>query len=369
MNDVLDKFFAYPLRIFSLNASFFAVFAALGLIFFTPEFVTLHQFLFTQSFFAASFAAFLLTAMPVWCEVKSSLKPVATALFSLLWLAVLAEVFFDAGEWVMSLWWLAFACLNAFWMLKARLSKHTSIALLLFGVFTLTLLDAILQKPNLIYAILHLYALGVVVIAFRISVTLGNEPLKEDFIFLPNPVSKNITCFLLALLAFATAFETDPRVEGLLALSVSLASFSRLSEWLHKPFLTTHYTLILFLLYFALALSYGAVGVMGLLQSGFFGASMHLLNIAVLLGVVLLVFNTASLRHTTNQRFCYTAFTRVSFGLLFAAGIWRFVVAQLASNAAAYIHAPALLVAVVFGYFIVKFAPIFAKEEFFNDED
>lgn len=50
MNDVLDKFFAYPLRIFSLNASLFAVFAAFGLIFFTPEFITLHQFLFTQSF-------------------------------------------------------------------------------------------------------------------------------------------------------------------------------------------------------------------------------------------------------------------------------------------------------------------------------
>ena len=373
---ILSDFFAYPLRIFFISGAVFAILACLGLIFAPSVFINLHQFIFLQSFLGAAFAGFLLTALPLWCEVKSSLKPLSISLFVLLCLAFVAEIFsfdfaflsfdFTLSYGIMSLFWFILLCQACLWLIKSKNTKNITLVLVLFGIFVLSLLKNFAYELNLDYVYIHLCVLATLVVSFRVSLVLGNDALSSlsnpNLNFLPNAVLKNISCFLLFIFIVAILWGKSANLNAFLAFGVGFSLLSRLSSWHYSVFFRTHYTLILYLLFLSLSLVYIGLGFVYLLDISYLSFATHALNLLVLLAFVLFVFNTVSLKHTQNQIFNLSCGTRLSFIALFFAALSRSFLALFAYSF--YIVIPALLVLFVFVYFIYKFFPIYKNNGF-----
>lgn len=378
MNRIFGYFFSHPVRIFFAHSALFAIIASVILALHTGDFARLHKFIFLQSFLGAAFGGFVLLALPIWCEIKTDLKPISALLIALLWIAFFMQIFAESSGFfidsasyaVMSAFWLAlFLCAFA-WIIKSKNSQNLALLFALFCTFALTLAQIWVRDAKISYAFIHICIFATLIISFRVSLVLGNEALKSlpnasALIFLPNPALKNISCFLVLMLAIATLWGKSDNLNAFLSLGVGFSVLSRLSSWHYRVFFATHYTLILYALFLGLGISYIALGVA---YFGLFGTSfaLHFLSIFVLLGFVLFVFNTASLRHSQNQNFIFSPATRFSFVALFFASIARAILWIFIS--AFYIITPALLIIWVFLYFIIKFFKIY-KDNDFKAED
>lgn len=291
-----------------MSGAVFAILACFGLIFAPSVFINLHQFIFLQSFLGAAFAGFLLTALPLWCEVKSSLKPLSISLFVLLCLAFVAEIFsfdFTLSYGIMSLFWFILLCQACLWLIKSKNTKNIALVLVLFGIFVLSLLKNFAYELNLDYAYIHLCVLATLVVSFRVSLVLGNDALSSlsnpNLSFLPNAVLKNISCFLLFVFIVAILWGKSANLNAFLAFSVGFSLLSRLSSWHYSVFFRTHYTLILYLLFLSLSLVYIGLGFVYLLDISYLSFATHALNLLVLLAFVLFVFNTFAQTHAKSN--------------------------------------------------------------------
>lgn len=397
MNKIFGYFFSHPVRIFFAHSALFAIIASVILALHTGDFARLHNFIFLQSFLGAAFGGFVLLALPIWCEIKTDLKPISALLLGLLWIAFFMQIFAEsslfaesssffidsaifaesranfmetASYGTMSAFWLALFICAFVWIIKSKNSQNLALLFSLFCIFTLTLAQIWAREAKISYAFIHICIFATLIISFRVSLVLGNEVLKSlpnasVLIFLPNPALKNISCFLVLMLAIATLWGKSDNLNAFLSLGVGFSTLSRLSSWHYRVFFATHYTLILYALFLGLGISYIALGVA---YFGVFYASnaLHFLSIFVLLGFVLFVFNTASLRHSQNQNFIFSPTTRFSFVALFFASIARAILWIFIS--AFYIIIPALLIMWVFLYFAIKFFKVY-KESDFNGED
>lgn len=384
MNRIFGYFFSHPVRIFFAHSAFFAIVAGAILALHTGDFVRLHKFIFLQSFLGAAFGGFLLLALPIWCEIKTDLKPISALLIVLLWIAFFMKIFAESSPFaessgffidsasygVMSAFWLALLVSVFAWIIKSKNSQNLALLFALFCIFALTLAQIWVREAKISYAFIHICIFATLIISFKISLVLGNEALKSlpnanALIFLPNPALKNISCFLVLALAIATLWGKSNNLNAFLSLGVGFSALARLSSWHYRVFFATHYTLILYALNLALGISYIALGVA---YFGAFGTSfaLHFLSIFVLLGFVLFVFNTASLRHSQNQNFIFSRATKFSFVALFFASIARAILWIFIS--AFYITIPALLIIWVFLYFVIKFFKVY-KDSDFKAED
>lgn len=384
MNKIFGYFFSHPMRIFFAHSALFTIIAGAILALNMGDFVRLHKFIFLQSFLGAAFGGFLLLALPIWCEIKTDLKPISALLIALLWIAFFMQIFAESSPFaessgfftdsasygVMSAFWLALLVSAFAWIIKSKNSQNLALLFALFCIFTLTLAQIWVREAKISYAFIHICIFATLIISFKISLVLGNEALKSlpnanALIFLPNPALKNISCFLVLALAIATLWGKSDNLNTFLSLGVGFSALARLSNWHYRVFFETHYTLILYALNLALGISYIALGVA---YFGAFGVSfaLHFLSIFVLLGFVLFVFNTASLRHSHNQNFIFSRTTRFSFVALFFASIARAILWIFIS--AFYIIIPALLIIWVFLYFAIKFFKVY-KESDFKAED
>lgn len=378
MNRIFGYFFSHPVRIFFAHSTLFAIVASAILALNMGDFVRLHKFIFLQSFLGAAFGGFLLLAFPIWCEIKTDLKPISALLIALLWIAFFMQIFAESSGFfidsasygVMSAFWLALLASAFVWIIKSKNSQNLALLFALFCIFALTLAQIWVREAKISYAFIHICIFAMLIISFKISLVLGNEALKSlpnasALIFLPNPALKNISCFLVLALAIATLWGKSDNLNAFLSLSVGFSALARLSSWHYRVFFVTHYTLILYTLNLALGISYIALGVA---YFGVFGTSfaLHFLSIFVLLGFVLFVFNTASLRHSQNQNFIFSPATKFSFVALFFASIARAILWIFIS--AFYITTPALLIIWVFLYFAIKFFKVY-REHNFKAED
>lgn len=378
MNRIFGYFFSHPVRIFFTHSALFAIVAGAILALHTGDFVRLHKFIFLQSFLGAAFGGFLLLALPIWCEVETDLKPISVLLIALLWIAFFMQIFAESSGFfidsasygVMSAFWLVLLVSAFVWIIKSKNSQNLALLFALFCIFTLTLAQIWVREAKISYAFIHICIFATLIISFKISLVLGNEALKSlpnanALIFLPNPALKNISCFLVLALAITTLWGKSDNLNAFLSLGVGFSALARLSNWHYRVFFATHYTLILYVLNLALGISYIALGVA---YFGVFGASfaLHFLSIFVLLGFVLFVFNTASLRHSQNQNFIFSPATKFSFVALFFASIARAILWIFIS--AFYIIIPALLIIWVFLYFAIKFFKVY-REHNFKAED
>ena len=378
MNRIFGYFFSHPVRIFFTHSALFAIVAGAILALHTGDFVRLHKFIFLQSFLGAAFGGFLLLTLPIWCEIKTDLKPISTLLIALLWIAFFMQIFAEssinlletASYGVMSAFWLALLVSAFAWIIKSKNLQNLALLFALFCIFALTLAQIWVREAKISYAFIHICIFATLIISFKISLVLGNEALKSlpnanALIFLPNPALKNISCFLVLSLAIATLWGKSDNLNAFLSLGVGFSALARLSNWHYRVFFATHYTLILYVLNLAVGISYIALGVA---YFGEFGTSfaLHFLSIFVLLGFVLFVFNTASLRHSQNQNFIFSPATKFSFVVLFFASIARAILWIFIS--AFYITIPALLIIWVFLYFAIKFFKVY-REHNFKAED
>lgn len=368
--------FEYPLRIFFLASACFAIFACVGLLFDFPSFAKLHQFIFLQSFTGAAFAGFLLTALPIWCKVTSSLRLLSISLFVLLCLALFMQYWLNLGYVLMAVFDFILLVVCAFWLIRSYNTQNFSLLLVLLGLFALTLSKNFSQNVNLDYAYIHFCVLGVLIVSFRISLVLGNDALSQtNLSFVPNAVLKNISSFLLFALIVATLWDKSANLNGFFALAVGFSLFSRLINWHYDVFFKTHYTFILYLLFLATSLVYMGLGLVYLLDIFYLSFILHLLNLLVLLGFIVFVFNTVSLKHTQNQIFRFSLGTKLSFLALFFAGLSRGILAFCFLEKSHFVFEtfytilPALLVGAVFVYFILKFVPIYKNNEFKGDDE
>lgn len=365
----MSNFFTYPLRIFFLTSAFFAIIASVILAFSVGDFVMLHKFIFLQSFFGAAFAGFLLTALPIWCEIEVNRTPFSVILFIILWGAFLGCAF--VGEWlgyaIMSAFWLILFISAIMWIIRAKNTTNFALIFSIFGLFVLSLAQIFTNEVRLGYAFIHCCAFGTLIVSFRVSLVLGNEALKslpnaESLMFIPNYALKNISCFLLFVLICALLWDKSANLNAFLSLSMGFVLISRLSNWHYHVFLTTHYTIILYALFLGFGVGYIALGVAYLV--GYVSIAMHFLNIFVLLGFVLFIFNVASLRHTKNQIFIFAKGTRVGFIALFLAAIVR----AMDFVGIFYIIIPAILVIFAFAYFIANFFIVYKNNDFISED-
>ena len=368
----MNNFFTYPLRIFFLNSAVFVIIASVVLAFNLGDFVALHKFIFLQSFLGAAFAGFLLTALPLWCEIEVNRKPFSIALFVILWVAFLSCALIDEslGYAIMSAFWFVLFLVALFWIIKAKNTANLILIFALLGLFALSAVQIFMREVRFAYAFIHLCALATLIVSFRVSLVLGNEAIKslpnsDSLMFIPNVALKNISCFLVFALIIATIWDKSANLNAFLSLGVGFSLMSRLSQWHYRIFFTTHYTLILYALFLGFSASYIALGV-AYFANAYISSAMHFLNIFVILGFVLFIFNVASLRHTANQIFIFSLLTRISFVALLLSAISRGILMNFAGIF--YITIPAILVAFAFVYFIAKFLGIYKNNDFKADD-
>lgn len=334
-----------PLRLFAPLAVFLGIFICFALVLKPEIFIILHQFLFAKIFIGLAFSAFLLTAMPVWCEFKHSLKAFKFTLFILLSLVLFSE-FIGFGSILMSVFWLTLFLQSLYFVILSKNTKNFSLLFLLFFLFVLELLQG-LNEVNVLelsyflgtrLQISFLFALiiGILIISFRISIVLCNEALqkmKPQSLFIGDFITKNLSIFGLFLLIFALLFQQilgfKDEVLAFLCFALAAFFFSNLKQWLEAGLLGQNYIVIFFCFWLVLSLCFIGLGLdfMNVFGVSLKSAFIHLLNIILLLGFSLFVFCIASLRHSTLTRFGFDFRLCLIFIFVFLAAFLRTVFA------------------------------------------
>ena len=94
--------------------------------------------------------------------------------------------------------------------------------------------------------------------------------------------------------------------------------------------------------------------------------AIHLIALCVVMGVIMLIFNIAGLRHS-GQELVFLRLSRLGLVLLFATGVSRSVLAIFSDKF--YIGVPAVLFAVSFVLWAINFYAIFRDNEFTEDPE
>lgn len=364
-----------PLRFFAPLAAGLGIFICFGLVLKPEIFITLHQFLFAKVFIGLAFSAFLLTAMPVWCEFKHSLNAFKFTLFSVLsaallcgllgafggafssglfsaFNATLSEISSKSSSVFISLFWLVLFLQSLYLVLLGKNSKNFSLLFVLFVLFVLELLQGLsaleileisaLSSTHLQQAFLLTLISAVLLISFRINIVLCNEALQKsrtERLFIGDFISKNLSLFTLFVLILALLFQPflgfKNEVLAFLCFALSAFFISSLRQWLEGGLLRQNYVVIFFCFWLVLIFTFVTLGLefMGVFADfgGLESAIFHLLNITLLLGFTLFVFCIASLRHSTLQGFGFDFRLCALLACVFVAGLLRFLLAPSTS--------------------------------------
>lgn len=244
-NSLIYDFFAHPMRIFFIYSGVLGILGACVLGFRIGDFIGLHQFIFLELFCASAFCGFLFTTVVDWTGFKGSLIPYSVAGFVLLNLALVAKFAGFDGRIFVAIFWLFLALCVLFWLILGKNYDNFALVFLLFTTALIEIL-ALFDSQNLInsYALLHCYVAGIILIGFRVSITLGRAALDRKFgkennqyIFIPNPILKNISLLFVILLTYATLFNLDPMTQGFIAFGAGLVLLSRIHSGIIGSFL------------------------------------------------------------------------------------------------------------------------------------
>ena len=372
-NSLIYDFFAHPMRIFFIYSGVLGILGACVLGFRIGDFIGLHQFIFLELFCASAFCGFLFTAVVDWTGFKGSLIPYSVAGFVLLNLALVAKFAGFDGRIFVAIFWLFLALCVLFWLILGKNYDNFALVFLLFTTALIEIL-ALFDSQNLInsYAILHCYVAGIILIGFRVSITLGRAALDRKFgkennqyIFIPNPILKNISLLFVILLTYATLFNLDSMTQGFIAFGAGLVLLSRVAQWHHRELLSVHYTVIYYVLILGSGVLYSAFGLNLLFSAGFGLQILHGITIWTLLGFIFFIFNVSSLRHSgqivLNLPFC----GKMGLRFLFIAVISRVFLSQYLQ--AFYITIPAIFVGLVFLMFSGRYFIIYKNNPFTHD--
>ena len=369
-DSLIYDFFAHPMRIYYIFAGILAIFGALVLIFRIGDFISFHQFIFLELFCAAAFCGFLFTAVPDWANYKKSLMSYSISGFVILILALISQILGFNGYIFIAIFWSFLALVVSFWLILGKNYDNFALIFLLFSIALVEIL-ALFYGLNS-YALLHCYVAGIILIGFKVSITLGRAALDRKFgkennqyIFIPNPILKNISLLFVILLTYATLFNLDPMTQGFISFGAGLVLLSKVAQWHHRELLSVHYTVIYYVLILGSGVLYSAFGLNLLFSAGFGLQILHGITIWTLLGFIFFIFNVSSLRHSgqivLNLPFC----GKMGLGFLFIAVISRVFLSDFWDSF--YITIPAIFVGLVFLMFSGRYFIIYKNNPFTDD--
>lgn len=378
---VISDFSAAPFRLMFLTACVAGCFAALtwtlsiaGLLPTNIDPLTLHLFLFLQSFAGASFTGFLLTAIPEWTHYRGKLTRVTQIIWSV-WLIATICVFFSLplALTAMLILWLILAgkSLQIIWL--ARDDRQISVLIWLVVYILLVAYLAIIAWQTQFIPIkhweqiLHISILGVALISFRISRALGEQALEDNqqigSRFIPNPFYKNLSVLIFYVLIISNLLLENKVVEGWISLAVAGVMLGRLREWHFSILLKAHYVRWLYLTLLIIGLGYAWRGI-GLIMGGngimHPVLPLHLIAIGGFLLMSFQVFNIAGLRHS-NKALIFPKLTQLAMLFFVLAAIFRSLLTGLGLPYTwTAIYIPTLLCALGFSLYIPVFYRIFS---------
>ena len=365
---IMLDFFAHPMRLFFLYASVFAIFGSLVLLFSFENFITFHQFIFLHLFCGCAFVGFLLNAMSDWTNYTGNLTPFSLLAFILLSLGFILEITAQKGILIMPLFWLFLLLVCAYWLYKDRNTNNFSLLFILSCILLVSIAEAFLKIQN--YALIHLYMAGIVIVGFRVSavmaqLALDKEYKSKSYVFLPNPILRNLAYFALFLLALSEFLPQFTSLKSFMALGVGLIFLGRIYEWHHNVFFKAHYTIIHYFLLLGIGVFYTLLGIDSLFALSFNFAILHGITLWALLGFIFLIFNVASLRHSGQLILSFPLSSKIAFFLLFLSAFCRVLLWKY--GIFFHIYLPAILLASVFVIFFITFFKLYVENPFSDD--
>ncbi|MDO4878740.1 MAG: NnrS family protein, partial [Neisseria sp.] len=366
----LATFLPYPFRLYFLLGAISAVPAACAWAAAALGFYPLdtapplwHAFAFLQLTGGAAFAGFLFTAVPEWTHYTADLARHTLATLAL-WLAAWISACFSLplAAAAMIPFWLYLAGFTAHAAWKARDGGHNGVILAVLAIAAATAVFA--AKPDLFWLkqTAHLFAVGIVLIAFRIGKALGQKALEgtaySGCIFVPNPFYRNLAaCFLYAFVAVQT-WSGDAAVSGWLAAAAGLAVLGRLREWHYPVLLKQYYVRWYYLMLAALGAGYIWQGA-SLLAGTSAAAGFHLAMLGGYLAMLMQVFSIAGAVHS-SLKLHYPPSSRLSLFLIALAAFSRCLGVPLGWDYAwTVMYLPALLLSAAFLLYIPAYWRIF----------
>ncbi|ARR00006.1 MULTISPECIES: NnrS family protein [Campylobacter] len=370
LKELIYDFFIHPMRLFFIMSGLFAIFGTIILIFNIGDFISFHKFIFIELFVSSAFVGFLLTAVSDWADYKGSLLPYSVIGFILLILALSTQILGFNGSIFIAFLWSFIAITTLIWLIKAKNYDNFSLIFLLCFIAFIEFYGVIYEpKP---YALIHCFMGGIILIGFRISTVLARLALDRKFkdnsyIFIPNPILKNISYISLLALALCDILRLDNTTSGFICAGAGLIILSQISQWHHRVFLSTHYTFIYYILLFGSGLIYLALGVDLLFGLNFTSTILHGITIWSTIGFIFFVFNVSSLRHSGQATLNLPICGKIGIILLAIATISKLFLAQIWDIF--YITIPAILVGLLFLIFVGRYTIIYKNNPFTDDPE
>lgn len=286
-----------------------------------------HAFAFLQLTGGAAFAGFLFTAVPEWTHYTADLT--RHTLFTLaLWLSAAVLTGFSllsAAAMAMVPFWLYLAVFTAYTAWKARDDGQISVVLAVAAIAAATAMFA--WRPDLFWLkqTAHLFAVGIVLVAFRIGKAVGQKALEDtayrDCVFMPNPFYRNLAAWFLYGFVAAQIWSDDAAVSGWLAVAAGLAVLGRLREWHYPVLLRRYYVRWYYLMLMSLGAGYVWQG-SAMLTDAPAAAGFHLVMIGGYLAMLMQVFSIAGAVHS-SLKLHYPPSSRISLFLIALAAVCR----------------------------------------------
>ncbi|MFW5452242.1 NnrS family protein [Thioalkalivibrio sulfidiphilus] len=261
-------------------------------------------------FGVAALVGFLLTATPELTDTPPIPRKWVILLVALWLLARLGYAIGGHGQWLT-----AFTEIGLLGLLAALIAprlwndpqrRHLAFlwaVLLLWGGTLGFHLDALRGHYPMrwLLAAAGLFMALIVLAMSRISMRIVNEELKrlgrDDLEYLSRPPRRNLTVFCIGAYTLAELLAPLHPVSGWLALAAAAAVFNLTNDWhLGRP-LFRRWILMLYVVYWLIALGYLVLGLSILTDTVLVGAGRHLLMIGGLGGAAFMVMNIAGRIH------------------------------------------------------------------------
>jgi len=267
-------------------------------------------------FAIASVAGFLLTAIPEFTGTASFGREKIVGL-ALLWLG--GRIAFWGSAWI-GIWpaallniglivWLLALIAPRVWNDTTRRQLSFMYALAALGTieagFFYALVVADGAAMRWLYAGNDLLMVLIVMAISRISMRVVNGGVDGDSLsdveYLARPPRRNLATFAISLHALAEFFLPGNAVTGWLSLAACAAMLNLLNDWHIGRALFRRWVLMLYAVYWMMALGYGAMGISLLGGSLSVSAGRHLLMAGAMSLAILTVMCIAGRNHSGHQ--------------------------------------------------------------------
>lgn len=313
----MTRYFDNSMRLFYISSCV----AMIAGVCFALAKMDIYKFIFLHIAPAFAYSGFLLTALKSWHNYTKSLFLVQITFYFTILLALILSFFaLNLSYLLLGVFWLSFAIVALFLMIREGNLANISIAFSLFSFFLVEVLLFLNYDEKFSELFLHLNLILLLIVGFKISLVIANNALKEikDAVFIPNFIDKNLAIFFIFL--YMIAFLYDKSVSGYFAIAVGLVVFAKLRELFYLILLKKLYVFIYFLITLFMAIGYFGLGVCELFLTKFRMWMIDFLYLSSVVAMLLFIFNITTLLHSKRE-LGFTNSTKFGFLTLFLSAI------------------------------------------------